>query len=152
MDGLEGLSIVVSDYLFGEKLDSPEEDLFLDQRLDSNDRVHSELIKRVESLYPTKPDDYVLHVYHRKAGFPPMPKGEFKFCSFLVLSGFQYFNIGPSRRQIVKPGEVSKLFDMSVWTPSITKNLILIKLGNGKATLKDKKFRAIVLWLYWRDL
>ncbi len=151
---LETLGLITTDYIFGDKLDSPDEKLYLEQSLDPTDNIQAELINRIDVLCEEQsilqPDNYLLQVYHRQTGFKIPKKTSYKYSAVLVLTGFQYFQIGISSFQLIPSGKMTKLFDHSVFRPSVPK-VNLIKLDNGKATLKRKDFRAIVLWLFWSE-
>jgi hypothetical protein len=152
---IESLGLIVADYVFGDQLDKTEEDLFLAHQLDETENLQADLINRVDVVYEQSntvtPDAYLMHVYHRKAGFKPPKDLPYKFCALFVLNGFQAVRVGASHIQKVDQGKLTKIFELAKWVPTIPSNMTVVKLDGGKATIKKKTYRSIVLWMFWTE-
>lgn len=150
----EALGLITADYVFGDKLDSKDEDLFLACELDETDDVQSKLVAMIDSIYDqngmVSPDHHALHVYHRgaKMSLKGVKDLGYKFCSIMVLSGFQCFQMEPNYQHVLQAGKMTRLFDMEKFVPYVPK-LTRINLGKGKSTIKNRTYRSIVVWSFW---
>lgn len=140
------VATIACKYIFDNKIDSDDENLFLSADLDPKDKIHANLIDSCG----IEADSYKLHVYGRKAGF----NGRFDsdgLCQLTVLRGFQVIRISRSETQTLNQGDSSQMFDLKTFTPSIPKNLTLVRTGNGRATIKAPTFRTIILWSFTKS-
>ena len=162
------LGALVADEMFGDKMDSKNEDLFLAGMLDETQPLQSELVAKIGAMFEANgfylPDRLSLQIFKRKAGFR-QKRGDADMGSYsvaLCLRDFQVvvFN---KQEQLVTNGNTTSFFELEPHPegsgrnakfsprPSVPYNRTTVKLPNGKALLKSREYLCILVWGFWNE-
>lgn len=124
-----------------------------------------------------EPDRYSYQLFKRKAGFTARdkrlpksvtrdPKEEAEpdlselgqFCVAVCLREYQVVNFA-SEEHLLSQGMLSPVFEIKPHPeekrakpadrPSVPKNRTRVRLGQGKATIKSRKYMSILVWAFW---
>lgn len=149
------LSVLMADEIFGEQLDSENEYLLLSKILADDSPLRSEFLSKIYSIFESynlnDPDVILFQVLGRKAGFRhPRDLDYGKYCCLFSLTEHQIF-VTDQGEEVLLPGFLSKVYEMRDQKPFIPSNKTLIKLANGKATVKSNKYKCFMIWAFWRE-
>jgi len=156
---LPAIAILTADEMFGEDLDNKVENLFLKGFVDETHPIQGEFSARIAAMFDhagfMEPDCLTLQVLGRKAGFRT-EKTEDKignYCCAISLGENQIISMN-GKENILVPGAMSQIYELTdkrTSYPFIPRNKTLIKFPNGRATLKRKEYRNLMLWAFWAE-
>jgi len=144
------LGAFTAEEIFGDKMNSTEENLFLKSTLDESKPFQGELAARVSAMLEPEPELLCIQVLGRKAGYH-MKDEKFKYCCAISLGEKQIISTG--REEIILgPGSLSPIYEMAGRNkPFIPYNRTIIKFPNGRSTLKNKEYKSILVWAFWNE-
>jgi len=162
---LSAIGALGADEIFGEKMDSKNESLFLTALVDETEPLQSELAARLSAMFEGNgfitPDRFVLQVFRRKGGFggkefmnkqKSIKLGE--YTAAICLKDYQLVMF-EQKEHLLKSGDISPFFQLAqtsknyLQIPHVPRNRTKISLGSGRATLKPRDFLSILAWAFW---
>jgi hypothetical protein len=156
----------VIEYLFGDKLDTKDEYLFLSSILDETESLQSELIAKINNLFEeqnyTRPDRVSIQVFRRNAGFRTTQNENDigNYAMAFCLKDYQIIQYD-QKEYFVSP-EVTQFWTTPCFEfkphsnkkgakPSVRQNHTRVKFPNGRFTFKNHEYMSILLWIFWDE-
>jgi hypothetical protein len=155
---LRSLGIITIDEIYGDQIDAAGEDLFLSAMVDETQPLQSELAARLCGILDmqdlVEPDRFSCQVFKRKGGYTTKGDTDLieicQYCMAVCLKDYQIVRF-EDKEYLLYEGMTTPLFEIKpkASRPSIPKNKTQVKLANGKATIKSKKYISILAWAFW---
>ena len=160
------LGVLVADEIFGDKMDNEDESMFLSEMLDETQPLQGELMAKLSAMFDANgfypPDRFSLQVFRRKGGFQSKRDDpDFgRYSAAVCLREFQVITFN-REENILSNGDVSRFYELvphpegkkgpPAPRPGVPRNRTTIKLPNGKALLKARKYLCVLVWAFWDD-
>lgn len=153
------LGVLTADEIFGEAIDVDNESLFLAAMIDETQPLQSELVAKLNTTFEDNkylsPDRYSCQVFKRKAGYSARDKNLSElgqYCVAICVKDYQIVKF-KNEEHMIPLDHMSPLFELlpgkKADRPSVPFNRTQIKLGNGKATIKQRKYMSVLIWAFW---
>lgn len=175
---LAALGVLTVDEVFGELIDKDDESLFLAAMIDETQPAQSELVAKLSAMFDIngfmEPDRYSCQLFKRKAGYSGRDKRLQKsitrdpedtsnpdilelgqYCTAICLKDYQIVKFG-NQEYLLNLEKMTPIFEIlphekkgGADRPSVPINRTQIKSGNGKATIKTRKYMSVLVWAFW---
>ena len=148
------LGLIVAQHIFGDQLDNDSEYLLLTKELDETEPIQGEFGAKLAHLFHENgimpPETFIFQVFARRAGFIPK---EILGKYAMVIGVKDYQVISHERKDyIIEKDSLSPLFQISEGSiPRVIPNRTQIKLGQGKATIKSRRYMSMMVWAFWDE-
>jgi len=151
------LAMLTADEVFGERVDEPNEDLFLGQVIDETQPIQAEFMARVCNILEEngleEPERCVIQLFRRRGGFRTK-KTDDKLGNYtmaICMKDYQVI-VYDKEENLLSAGTCSQLYDISeIAHPSVPFKRTQVSTGGGKATIKNREYLSVLVWAYWSE-
>lgn len=155
---LPTIAVFTADEIFGQKMDSKDENLFLHAVIDETQPLQSELVAKINAMFEDQnfhdPDRLIFQVFKRTAGYAPNNDEPLlgQYCMALCLKDFQIVSFN-KKEHLLSQGMASPLFELESGKkkprPFVPRNRTKVSLGKGQGTIKSRKYLSFLIWAFW---